>query len=212
MQAEAVSVGHTTFVLPGIGSYIASAIAQKNLTAIGWAIFAMLIVILIYDQLLFRPLVAWADKFRVDNEDSEDYPESWVLDVIRRSDLMDWLAAPFHAFMAWTYHLTPPARGRAGILRDAVPSRAGDAVWWLFLGAVVIMHDHPVSAWAIEQLARKCGAFTRPDAIVEFKLRVGAPKRVSHGMRRVMDAHKASMVSIRSRAGFRKRYHPSRRS
>ncbi len=46
---------------------------------------------------------------------------------------MDWLAVPFHAFMAWTYRLTPPARGRAGILRDAVPSRAGDVVWWAFL-------------------------------------------------------------------------------
>jgi NitT/TauT family transport system permease protein len=136
VAAEAISVGHTTFVLPGIGSYIASAIAQKNLTAIAWAIGAMLIVILIYDQLLFRPLVAWADKFRIDNEDSEDYPESWVLDVVRRSDFMDWVAAPFHAFMAWTYRLTPPARGRAGILRDAVPSRAGDAMWWLFLAVL----------------------------------------------------------------------------
>ncbi len=132
VAAEAISVGHTTFILPGIGSYIASAIAQQNLTAIAWAIGAMLVVILIYDQLLFRPLVAWADKFRIDNEDSEDFPESWVLDVIRRSDFMDWVAAPFHAFMAWTYRLTPPARGRAGILRDAVPSRAGDIVWWVF--------------------------------------------------------------------------------
>ncbi|HEY0106481.1 MAG TPA: ABC transporter permease subunit [Rhizomicrobium sp.] len=136
VAAEAISVGHTTIVLPGIGSYIASAIAQQNLAAIGWAIFAMLIVILIYDQLLFRPLVAWADRFRIDNDDSEDYPESWVLDVLRRSDLMDWAAAPFHAFMRWTYHLTPPARGRAGVLRDALPSQAGDALWYMFLGAI----------------------------------------------------------------------------
>src|SRR5258707_4069726 len=60
VAAEAISVGHTTVVLPGIGSYIATAIAQKNLTAIGYAIGAMLVVILIYDQILFRPLVAWA--------------------------------------------------------------------------------------------------------------------------------------------------------
>ncbi|MEI9991226.1 MAG: ABC transporter permease subunit [Rhizomicrobium sp.] len=138
VAAEAISVGHTTFILPGIGSYIASAIAQQNLTAIAWAIGAMLVVILVYDQLLFRPLVAWADKFRIDNEDSEDFPESWVLDVIRRSDFMDWVAAPFHAFMAWTYRLTPPARGRAGILRDTVPSRAGDVVWWVFLGVLAV--------------------------------------------------------------------------
>jgi NitT/TauT family transport system permease protein len=138
VAAEAISVGPTTIVLPGIGSYIASAIKQQNLGAIAWAIGAMLVVILIYDQLLFRPLVAWADKFRIDTEDSEEYPESWALNVIRRSDLMDRIAAPFHAFMAWTYRLTPPARGRAGILRDAVPSRAGDAVWWVFLAALAI--------------------------------------------------------------------------
>jgi NitT/TauT family transport system permease protein len=144
VAAEAISVGHTTFLLPGIGSYIASAIAAQNLAAIGWAIFTMLIVILVYDQLLFRPLVAWADKFRVDNDDSEDYPESWVLDVLRRSNLMDILAKPFHRFMAWTYHLTPPARGRAGILRDALPSSTGDAVWYMLLGALGI-----VAAWHI---------------------------------------------------------------
>jgi NitT/TauT family transport system permease protein len=65
VASESISVGHTTVALPGVGSYIALAIAQRNLTAIGWAILTMLIVILLYDQLLFRPLVAWADRFRV---------------------------------------------------------------------------------------------------------------------------------------------------
>ena len=55
VASESISVGHTTVALPGVGSYIALAIEQKNLTAIGWAIATMLIVILLYDQLLFRP-------------------------------------------------------------------------------------------------------------------------------------------------------------
>src|SRR3981081_452341 len=55
--SEAISVGHTTVALPGVGSYIALAIQQKNLKAIGWAIATMMIVILLYDQLLFRPVV-----------------------------------------------------------------------------------------------------------------------------------------------------------
>jgi NitT/TauT family transport system permease protein len=107
--SEAISVGHTTIVLPGIGSYIAQAIVEKNLHAIFWAIGTMLIVILIYDQLLFRPLVAWADRFRFDSEDSEDQPESWVLNVVRRSALMDRIAAPFQAFMRWTPHFSGAA-------------------------------------------------------------------------------------------------------
>src|SRR3984885_7050026 len=57
--SEAISVGKTSIALPGIGSYIAVAIAEKKLTAILYAILAMLVVILIYDQLMFRPLVAW---------------------------------------------------------------------------------------------------------------------------------------------------------
>jgi NitT/TauT family transport system permease protein len=68
VASEAISVGDTTVTLPGIGSYIALAIEQRDLSAVGWAIGAMLIVILIYDQLLFRPLVAWGDRFRFEQE------------------------------------------------------------------------------------------------------------------------------------------------
>ena len=131
--SEAISVGHTTIALPGIGSYIAEAIVEKDLHAIFWAIGAMLVVILIYDQLLFRPLVAWADRFRFDNEDSEEYPESWVLDIIRRSTLMDRIAEPFHIFMRWTYRRSIPLRGGIVSAARAVPSRATDIVWGGFL-------------------------------------------------------------------------------
>ena len=66
VASEAISVGHTNVALPGVGSYIALAIEQRSLHAIGWAIVTMLIVILLYDQLIFRPLVVWGDRFRVD--------------------------------------------------------------------------------------------------------------------------------------------------
>ena len=85
VASEAISVGNTTVTLPGIGSYIALAIEQKNLAAVGWAIGAMLVVILLYDQLLFRPLVAWADRFRFEQQAGVFPPRSWVLDVMRRS-------------------------------------------------------------------------------------------------------------------------------
>src|SRR3546814_1127010 len=62
VASEAISVGNTTVTLPGIGSYIALAVERRALGAIGWAIGAMLVVILVYDQVLFRPLVAWADR------------------------------------------------------------------------------------------------------------------------------------------------------
>src|SRR5262249_2077705 len=79
VSSEAISVGNTTVTLPGIGSYIALALEQRDLAAIGWAIGVMLVVILIYDQVLFRPLVAWADRFRFEQETGVAAPTSWVL-------------------------------------------------------------------------------------------------------------------------------------
>ena len=63
-------------------------IALRNLAAVGYAIVTMLVVILIYDQVLFRPLVAWADRFRFEQEPGVMPSESWVLQVMRRSRLV----------------------------------------------------------------------------------------------------------------------------
>src|ERR1700722_4858566 len=63
VAAEAIAVGNTQINLPGVGSWLALAINNKDLISVAWAVLAMGIVILLYDQLLFRPIVAWADKF-----------------------------------------------------------------------------------------------------------------------------------------------------
>ncbi|MGC1233864.1 MAG: ABC transporter permease subunit [Xanthobacteraceae bacterium] len=91
VASEAISVGNTTVTLPGIGSYIALAIEHRDLAAVCWAIGTMLVVILIYDQVLFRPLVAWADRFRFEQEPGVPSPHSWVFDVLRRSRIVERL-------------------------------------------------------------------------------------------------------------------------
>jgi NitT/TauT family transport system permease protein len=88
VASEAIAVGALQIQLPGIGSYVATAIARRDLTAIGWAIAAMAIVILLYDQLFFRPLVAWADKYRADTTAAQIVPRSWVLDLFERARLV----------------------------------------------------------------------------------------------------------------------------
>jgi NitT/TauT family transport system permease protein len=127
--SEAISVGKTNIALPGIGSWIAVAIAQQNLPAIFEAILAMLLVILIYDQLLFRPLVAWADRFRVSSEPSEEAPQSWALTVYRRSRLLDLMTAPFEQMMRWSYYWHPPSFGLKAAVRE-VDSRLADIIWY----------------------------------------------------------------------------------
>jgi NitT/TauT family transport system permease protein len=140
VAAEAISVGHTTIALPGIGSYIAAAIGARNLTAIWWAIGTMLIVILIYDQLLFRPLVAWSERFRFDEQQSEEERESWALTMFRRSRLIAAMAAPFASLMRRTYRLTPPRKLDTQIV-PVVSQRAGDILWYALLallGAIAL--------------------------------------------------------------------------
>jgi NitT/TauT family transport system permease protein len=130
--SEAISVGKTTIALPGIGSYIAVAIAQKDLAAIFYAIGTMLVVILIYDQLLFKPLVAWAERFRVGDDQNDEPPQNWVLTMLRRSRLIDWMTAPFDTMMRWSYRFQPPHFGVRAVLRDQ-SSRLADIVWYVIL-------------------------------------------------------------------------------
>jgi NitT/TauT family transport system permease protein len=86
--SEAISVAHQSIRLPGVGSYIALAIQQKDLHAVGYAILTMVIVIFLYDQILFRPLIAWSEKFKVEPSLDESEYQSWLIDLIRGSRLM----------------------------------------------------------------------------------------------------------------------------
>jgi len=88
VASEAFSVSNQEILLPGIGSYIAFASQSADLRAIGYAILTMFIVILIYDQLLFRPLVAWAEKFKSEMVPSEREAHSWVISFLHRTRLL----------------------------------------------------------------------------------------------------------------------------
>ena len=88
VASEAITVGDRTITLPGIGAYLAQATAEKDLAAVGWVVLAMTAVIILYDQLMFRPLVAWADKFRFEQTGAQTAPGSWFLDLLQRSRLL----------------------------------------------------------------------------------------------------------------------------
>src|ERR1700746_3571099 len=97
VASESITVGNTTVTLPGVGSYVALAIEKQDLAAIGYAILTMLLVIIAYDQLLFRPIVAWADKFRFEQTASGDPPTSWMLDLFRGTRALRAVTLPFSA-------------------------------------------------------------------------------------------------------------------
>jgi NitT/TauT family transport system permease protein len=147
VASEAITVGNNTITLPGIGAYLAQAISDKNLTAVGWVILTMTIVILAYDQLLFRPLVAWADKFRMETTSSGNAPESWLLDVVRRTRLIHQLLVPAGWMLARTARLPfrLPSMGGARFVVPRLekgPSRIGDIIWGIIvlLGTAYVVY------------------------------------------------------------------------
>ena len=85
---EAFTLGDRDFRLPGVGSYMAVAIEKGDQKAMLWAIVAMSAMIVAVDQLLWKPLAAWSQRFRLEDLASSDKPKSWVLDLVRRSPLV----------------------------------------------------------------------------------------------------------------------------
>jgi NitT/TauT family transport system permease protein len=132
VASEAITVGNTTVALPGIGSYVALGIQKQNLPAIGYAILAMLLVIIAYDQLLFRPVVAWADKFRFEQTASATAPASWMLDLFRRTRALRAMTYPFAALNKAfaNFHVALPSQWRRMAKKaSGQPSRIVDAIW-----------------------------------------------------------------------------------
>ncbi|MGH8063678.1 MAG: ABC transporter permease [Candidatus Entotheonellia bacterium] len=85
--SEAISVLNQQYTLPGIGSYVATAVEAENFRALGLAIATMAVVIVTIDQCFWRPVVAWADKFRLEQSAAADVPQSWLLDLLRAARL-----------------------------------------------------------------------------------------------------------------------------
>jgi NitT/TauT family transport system permease protein len=138
VASEAITVGNTTVTLPGIGSYVALAIQQRNLPAIGYAILTMLLVIIAYDQLLFRPVVAWADKFRFEQTASGNTPTSWMLDLFRRTRALRALSVPFLALnrIISNLHIEVPQQWRLSSKQPGPPSRIIDGLWLALIAIV----------------------------------------------------------------------------
>ena len=113
VASEAITVSGHTIMLPGVGSYIATAIVQQNLIAIIWAVAAMFVVIILYDQLLFRPLIAYSVRFKNELSTDEDYGRPWFLITLQQArifDLAGWLFGASVDVYGWLLGLVLPKR------------------------------------------------------------------------------------------------------
>jgi len=163
VAAEAISVGNTTIQLPGIGSYIALAIERRDLAAIGWAVLAMLGVILLYDQVLFRPLVAWSERFRFEQTVGQAPPSSWVLIVLRRARALQALALlPRRLARLTTTSARMPSPGRSAGTDRRRWTLIGNALWY----AVVVAG----MAYIVWRVARYLAGGLGPSDLVDAGL------------------------------------------
>ncbi len=126
---EAFRLGDRDFRLPGVGAYMSVAIDRNDLGGMIAAVVAMVIMIVVVDQLFWRPLVAWSNKFKFEDVGATTTTESWVLDLLRRTRFYTWLRER-RARRALGADASVP---RAPSSRAAIPSSAGR---WISIGAL----------------------------------------------------------------------------
>ncbi|MGO9742274.1 MAG: ABC transporter permease [Roseiarcus sp.] len=155
VASEAITVGDTTITLPGVGSYIATANNAGRWDAIWAAVVTMAIVIILYDQLLFRPVIAWAAKFRVELSVGEDVERSWVLDMLMRTHWLRLTFQPIRATLrqASFLRLAAPRIAPGGAFaRMAAASRVIDVLWIIFVAALTIWALWSLTAYIATEL------------------------------------------------------------
>jgi NitT/TauT family transport system permease protein len=193
VASEAISVGDLNVALPGIGSYVARAIEARDLAAVGWAIVAMTVTIFIYDQLLFRPLVAWADKFRYEMTAGAVAPRSWIIDLFRRTHVLRTAGETIGAMTGAMARARFSARLFARPLATrAIPSRVLDVVWFglvllaiVYLGSVLLRFAGSELSWDDVIVAAGNGGITllRVALLVFIATLIWVPIGVAVGLR-----------------------------
>ena len=159
MAAEQFTLGTHNFELPGLGSYLQTAANAGDVGALLLGLGALIIIIVLLDQLLWRPLIAWADRFKFEQTGGGQAPTSPVLRALRRSALLDWLRArivgPASEVLDHTIsHLTARSKTAAPPTAEAMRSaRRADALrgWTLrrIVGILIIVALLAGSLWGV---------------------------------------------------------------
>ena len=147
MITESFVLGTKDFRLPGIGSYMSVAVAKGDVRAMLWAIFAMITMIVLLDQLFWRPVVVWSQKFRVEEGADEQIASSWVYDWVRRSKLLQWAAQLGHWIrLRRSSHAHP--RPQARLKRVSTGRVISLTILFIIVAALVI------GAWQLTEMVR----------------------------------------------------------
>lgn len=135
---EAFTLRNRDYRLPGIGSYMNEAIQTGDGTAMAGAVVVMTALIVLVDQILWRPLVAWSARFKVEDVGAGENPQSWLLTLLQHSRLYSWVAA-MRAWRSARFRIGSPGAPRARPLpAGLIPlfQTARPALRWLSLAVL----------------------------------------------------------------------------
>src|SRR5450631_4451520 len=146
MACEMFVLGDKDFRLPGLGSYLQTAASAGDTRSVFWGLMTMIGVIILIDQVVWRPVIAWADKFKFEQVEASEIPQSWFLDLIQHSrglvglqrrtirPVQEWLALRF-------------ARQHHSADREAAPP-----AWKVWVGRIIVAVAVSAISYAVTKL------------------------------------------------------------
>ena len=201
--SEMISVNNRTYALPGLGSFVAVASEHEQLGKVLWAIVTMVIVVLLIDVLLWKPLTAWAEKFRITQNESVQAKTSLVLSVLRRSGISDALALvgrPIANLMFW---LTRPL-GRTGARwPPPAPARTLDIAFMALMAVACLAGLWMLVRFSLGRRGVRRGRPRDGPGTDHVHARDAADRGVLHhlGADRREDQHESADFPVRAAAG-----------
>jgi len=139
MASEIFTVGARDFRLPGIGAYLQTAAGAGNIRAVVAGVIVLVLTIILLDQLLWRPILAWAEKFKLEMVAGEQPLQSWLRDVLARAWIVERFAERVASPCAeWVDNRMGRSETGMSPARDAGRSKPARLVWILAVGAGVL--------------------------------------------------------------------------
>jgi NitT/TauT family transport system permease protein len=146
MACEMFVLGDKDFRLPGLGSYLQTAASAGNTRSMLWGLATMVAVIVLMDQLIWRPVIAWADKFKFEQVESAGAAQSSILNFIRReSFLIRAYRTLLHPVVDWlTLKFATGAKRAAATFSSAHAKHPRRWLAWLLLAAAAFLVGYSI--------------------------------------------------------------------
>jgi NitT/TauT family transport system permease protein len=136
MAAEMFTVEHKDFRLQGLGSYLKEAVIMNDGMALFYGLLTLLLIIVALDQFVWRPLIAWSTRFKLEMVESEDMPSSWFYDLLQKSGVLAAVSRIFNPILVrMDMFLNSMAEKRK---KQEAKTGAGNQ-WWYILAVLILL-------------------------------------------------------------------------